>query len=517
MNKEHLLSLLREHTTLFENNIARELEKTHDQWFEDFGFPIFGETSKDYHEQVYFQSYLESYTRKMINGIIKELCEEYVVDQIRWPEMEFCGSYKGQTNSEFEREFYFEFINEDTRTGYRYTYLRDDKVDEVLKAGDVDRIVLVIWQQEDYHIGFEYDDERVKGILLLDLFQELFYDLLEIEEIRTMYDIFAENITHAVEKANAMISLVTLPGFTPSYLHKNRKEVVQHLKEEVSATSSFYVKNVKYQETQIDSEKLISQYHLSSYFLNNELEQAFVGTSLYAKSFLTSEYLYKYFNNNPLFDYTPIVSGYLKSIEQLLDVICRSHDRNNNKNWENMGSYTMGSYIEYIRKHRDIFRNELQPAQEIIVMCLESYKVETRNNLFHKDYFYNWDRVIQIRKNTVFLYVTLLGSVNLDFLPKDYKGLGLLQTEYDKLFEILDGQEGYFLIELNGKAYSKMSMRRREKGLNYNLDGMVTNTIEFEKYEYDHYVTIEIGPRNMPTAIWKEDLYENRISQIWQR
>lgn len=110
MTREHLLSLLREHTTQFVNNIARELENTHDQWFDGFGFPIFGETSKDYHEQVYFQSYLESYTRKMINGMLKELCDEDVPYRIRWPEFEFCGIYNGYTNSEYEKDFHFEFI-----------------------------------------------------------------------------------------------------------------------------------------------------------------------------------------------------------------------------------------------------------------------------------------------------------------------------------------------------------------------------------------------------------------------
>lgn len=513
MNREHLLSLLREHTTQFVNNIARELENTHDQWFDGFGFPIFGETSKDYHEQVYFQSYLESYTRKMINGMLKELCDEDVPYRIRWPEFEFCGIYNGYTNSEYEKDFHFEFINEDTRIGYRYTYSRDDNTDELLQAGNVDRIVLIVWQHEDDYPGFGFDDERIEVILLWDLFQDLFCDL-DNEDIHTTYDIFVESITQAVEKANALISLVTLPGFTSSYLHKTRSEVIRNLKDEVRAVSSFYVKNTGFHETQAESEKLISQYRLSTYFLDNELEQAFVGTSLYAKSFLTSEYLYKYFDNNPLFDYTPIVSGYLKSIEQLLDVICVSH-RNHKHIQENMGSYTMGSYIYYIQNHRDIFRNELQPAQGIIVKCLESYKVETRNNLFHKDYFYNWDRVIQIRKNTLFLYVTLLSSVNLELLSKDSKGLGLLRTEYDKLFEIMDGREGCFVIEINGKEYSHMSIRRREKGLSYNLYGMVNNTIEFEKYDYDHYVTVEIGPRNMPTSIWEEDLHGKRTTRVW--
>ena len=41
------------------NNIAFELEQSHDRLFDSFGFPMFGETSYNYHEQVYYDSYLE--------------------------------------------------------------------------------------------------------------------------------------------------------------------------------------------------------------------------------------------------------------------------------------------------------------------------------------------------------------------------------------------------------------------------------------------------------------------------
>ena len=44
---------------------------------------------------------------------------------------------------------------------------------------------------------------------------------------------------------------------------------------------------------------------------------------------------------------------------------------------------------------------------------------------------------------------------------------------------------------------------------------MITNTIEFVKFDYDHYETVEISHRNFPTAIWKEDFYGNRTKQIW--
>lgn len=55
MKKKYLSPILDEHIEIFLNNIGYELENRHTRWFEGFGFPLFGETSKNYHEQVYFE------------------------------------------------------------------------------------------------------------------------------------------------------------------------------------------------------------------------------------------------------------------------------------------------------------------------------------------------------------------------------------------------------------------------------------------------------------------------------
>lgn len=514
MKEECFRKLLEKHVETYLNNIAVELESSHDQWFENFGFPIFGETSKEYHEQVYFQSYLESYTRKMINGILQEVCYEDAADKISWPELEFFGVYNGYTNIESEQEFGFEFINHGQKIGYRYTKIEPDKIDQLLERGSVNSIVLVIWQNEDDPACFCYADDRVRVILLWELFQELFCEDEE-EEIRTMYDLFTDYISKAVEQANSMISLTTLPGFTSSYLYKTREKTVGFLKNEVMALSSFNVKNQNYRETELNSKQLIENYHLPQYFLKMQMEQAFVGLSTFAKSYLTSEYLYQYFKGNSLFDFTPIVSGYIKSIEQLLHVLC-SRYRNSQHEYINMGSYTLGDYIEYLKTHTGIFRNELLPAKDIVINCLDSYRIESRNHLFHKDYLNTWERVEQIRKNTVFLYVALLGSADTTLITDNNAIMGSLNIEYDRMFHILDSQdEDRFLVVLNGKEYSGMEKETRHHGLRFNKNGLIANTIKMCKYVYDHYECIEISRTNMPSQIWIMDSHSNKKDLIW--
>lgn len=294
MKENQLKELLEKEIADYINNIDLELENSHDQWFDNFGFPIFGETSKDYHEQVYFQSYLESYTRKMINHILRDIFEEELFDKFIWPEFKYTGVYNGYTNIEYEKEFGFEFIDIDKKIGYRYTDFQYNEIEDLLTKGNVNSIVLIVWNNKDEIIGFDYDDERVEVILLWDLFRDMFNGLNE-EEIENMYNQFIKGISEAVNQANCKISLTTVPGFTSSYLFKTKGRTISDLQRNVKKLSFFSVNNENYKTTEEQSKQLIEKYKLSEYFLINKMEYAFVGSSYFAKSYLTSEYLYHYF------------------------------------------------------------------------------------------------------------------------------------------------------------------------------------------------------------------------------
>ena len=209
--------------------------------------------------------------------------------------------------------------------------------------------------------------------------------------------------------------------------------MIEGLADEISMISSFEVRHRNYKSTEENSKQLIDKYNLAERFLQKKMEYAFVGKSHYAKSFMTSEYLYRYFKKNPMFDYTPIVSGYIKSIEQLLYVICKSY-LYLEKRKENMGSWTMGNYKDFISKNEDIIRPELRKVKDVIVDCLESYRVAIRNQLFHRDFCNDWEKVEYIRKNTIFLYVVLLGMLEDKLIQGNPMLLNVLDVEYDHLF-----------------------------------------------------------------------------------
>lgn len=501
MKKLELIKIINDHKEVFIDNIAYELERSHDRYFDDFGFPMFGTTSKEYHEQVYFESYLELYTRKMINGILRDLLEEESFNEFHWPEIEYKGIYNGYTNSECEKVFSYEFIDYDTNTGYRYTSFYYDEIDELLKNEHVDRIKLVVWKSESDTIGFEYGDERVEVINVWELFKDLFYELEEDEKY-DLYTTFINGISDSVERANSMISLSTLPGFTRQYIHNNREKVRDSLVSDIKKIKLFSVNNEKFKKNETYSKQLIDVYGLSEYFLEEGFDRIFVGKSNFAKSFLTSEYLYRYFKKNPMFDYTPIVSGYLKSIEQLLYSLCLSY-RNLHDDIQ-FDLKTLKDYTNFIKINENMLRSSVQNAKCTIVSCLNSYRIESRNNLFHKDYFNDWNRVEQIRKNTIFLYVTLLGAVDLHECPIDLK---ILDEKYDNLFKILDeSNHQYYDLIFKDEKFLDMEKERRMTGIIFDKYGQTENEIRFTKFDYDHYVTVEVSKKHMPEQIWEHDV-----------
>ena len=99
-----------------------------------------------------------------------------------------------------------------------------------------------------------------------------------------------------------------------------------------------------------------------------------------------------------------------------------------------MGSWTMGNYKDFISKNEDIIRPELRKVKDVIVDCLESYRVAIRNQLFHRDFCNDWEKVEYIRKNTIFLYVVLLGMLEDKLIQGNPMLLNVLDVEYDHLF-----------------------------------------------------------------------------------
>lgn len=181
-----------------------------------------------------------------------------------------------------------------------------------------------------------------------------------------------------------------------------------------------------------------------------------------------------------------------------------------------MGSWTMGNYKDFISKNEDIIRPELRKVKDVIVDCLESYRVAIRNRLFHRKFCNDWGEVEYIRKNTIFLYVVLLGMLEDKLIQGNPVLLNVLDVEYDHLFYIIDKDSSrYYSFVIDGKEYCIFEKEPRIQGIIFEWNGLIRNSIYFKKLNYGHYERVEISSKNMPSKVWSTDTFGNKIKLLW--
>ena len=515
-DRQELNRIVKDNLELFYNAIFDARKNNHDKLFNNFGFPMFGTIPSEYYEQVYFASYLEYYTRQLINGIIREIALINSADEFKW----ICNehwTYIGYTNKEYEHDFDFEFINLDTCTGYRYTYLdRDDGPEEhakaLMKKYGLKQIHIVDWIDEDSFGCFSY---RIPGIKLISpktLFNEVLLDGFECDEINQIYDTIIDCVTNAVSKARGIIGLQTIPQFSGWYLHKNRESLEHRLKENINEIAEFTVLSPNHEKTQEASKYIIKDKEIINRYLNERLFKILIGNSIIARSYLTSEYLFSNFSGNNIFDYTPVVSGYLKSIEQLLCTICVKYRYRKRISFD-FKPFTLGKYIQFIEKHQEII-SYADPLA--IINCLHRYKNECRNQLFHKDNIDSWERVNIIRDNTHYLYIVILGAFDLgNNIINDFE---ILDESYDQLFRKLQSiNYGYYEIELSNHTKHKVKYINECLPIEVDLNGLIITPITLNEIDNDYRVTgesIMINDKNIPSYIW--DIAAGKKDLIWK-
>jgi len=498
MNQNRIEEIMGEEKLIFINSVSRELEKKHAPCFDNFGFPCYGKIEDAYYEQVYFQSYLESFTRKLMNGILKQVAEEESFASLIWPEYQLA-CYNGYQNTEYEKEYRFELVDSDSNTGYRYTLLPADEEERELffKKANVGKVIIVDWGDFDCIC---YDDSRVEIVTPRDFFEMLLTDEAE-DELEWFTKSFDECIADAVKQATKIISLRTVPGFTPQYLYHNRGSMLRDIEKRLSEISFYYVKNKDYKINESNSKNFAAKYHSLQDFVKNKHHYCLTGENNYAKSFLTSEYLYRQFKKNPLFDFTPIVSGYIKAVEQLLREICQCYHLKYQSE-EEFSLKTMGDYIENLKCIR-VFKRVVVPDKRTIIACLHSYRAECRNNLFHTDSFDEWDWVNTIRDNTLFLFAVLIESLDLKTLNKNWSWLGIADENYTNLFKFVEeSRDTCYRLVFQNAVISGARKKERQEGMQFSRSGLIVSAIPFYYFGFDEYKEITISPENMPREIW---------------
>ena len=260
-------------------------------------------------------------------------------------------------------------------------------------------------------------------------------------------------------------------------------------------------------------------------YIFDKLYETMVSSNEYATSFITSEWLYDSFKGKKNFDYTSVVSGYLKSIEQLLykivmlnidndykiamkrDMLKKAFRQNipvfelidnkfnkvpRNKQGNNY-RFTNYPYIEFT-EHQKEFMDSSIGTFEYFLRCnkhifsnpdnaktvtdmISCFRIECRNGFFHTHNLNDWDLVEKIRRNAIYLYFVLLGSC---IIPEERKH-ELKLIHHDQFDELCKKIREF-------KKYNIYFEFEYDDGIKQNLVYDIhNNTIEFNDDGVEHY------------------------------
>lgn len=346
---------------------------------------------------------------------------------------------------------------------------------------------------------------------LLEIYElENYFTNMFGSEVWEYYILHVKKIIHQVKQEVGFTVNGELNPKNLSYLKSTLKEIFRE-KEELNNFSVFVNEEIR----------------LLDFFLNNKIYSALCGDEDFAKSFLTAEHLYRQTIDNSSIDYSKILTGYLKSLEQLLYLlvkktmeisreelwITRSNSNNLNKddgnirkkqrriNGKNIVRWqvklipecerdfdvSMGSLVYCLTDNDKAWRVSQNNIEKIRERLL-NYAKKRRNKYFHKENLYDLSEVKEIRNETIKLLVLILGSYSIsDTIEGDLKLLGARDFGfvefYNKFIVSSGGDRNYRLVFGDGKeqtALLSLSIHNREER-EYDNNGMLLSKLTFIK------------------------------------
>lgn len=171
---------------------------------------------------------------------------------------------------------------------------------------------------------------------------------------------------------------------------------------------------------------LENEYETLKYnYIERQLWRAMIGNCNFAISFITSEWFYNMYQLTENIDLTTVVSGYLKSVEQLLfsiiqlsagtGITIKGRDRKIIELTEDNNDIvdtTLGS-LENVIKHNGQILEISNYAKNCLLGIIDDWRDKQRNGYFHKHNLHSLNKVDEIREEAFKLYFLILGSCSI--------------------------------------------------------------------------------------------------------
>lgn len=509
---------LNSQTKKFKSAVMREYLKYRHNPGEKSGFPFFDIASDDFYKQKHFELVIEDCVRRyLVNGFLGRVLEARGngIYPPRIPE-KLENAFVHVTNREFEELVPWEFCGDfltNKRIVIRYT---DTKLNEISVSEDIDEVIIINWET----IGINGKDKVCRGysagkpIMEYSLWAFFVETGFSENEFNTYWSVLNGVIMDAVDlvgiRSTLMLTSATLSEFRfeleKTILNqvedwrKYRKTEEDFMRTRPSMVKDFtwaysIIENenkVKYPKLEADSKELLFTSGALKTFVNKKYYLALIGRSDYAMSFETSEYLYRQHDAGDNIDYTAIISGYLKSVEQLLykivmlsiDKKCKikrkggdrySKEEFSSENLDNCDT-TLGPLIYFLTGNSGVLRIEPK-YKNLFFNCLMTYVNECRNESFHKHNINCWSRVEFVRKNTFLVYVLLLGCCRLASTDRDTdKYLGIVRDDrMERAFNWIINipQEEFYLEFEEDKKPVQVKFGRNNEFPNFDQHGFI--------------------------------------------
>jgi hypothetical protein len=304
---------------------------------------------------------------------------------------------------------------------------------ERLKEYDIDAVKYIRLNILKGDIAIRIFDEEMEsaakqsdGFIQITLIKDFFDTYFGPDE----FSVFMEYVTDFNERARACVGFNTVIAPSDDSIVKFRKNKSKMLQ------SYDYLKKLP---DDIYKDQANILYHN---YLHNGLYRAMTGSCSFADSFISSEWYYSINDITNSLDQTALVTGYLKSVEQLLYSIVRlsidSGKTIKRKGANDFMDFTtsnedlidtsLGSLIAFVKRYVEIFTvNSF--LQRHIVKTLIDWRVNYRNGHLHKDNLYDSKQIDAIREKAIYLYFLLLGGCKIDESVFDAFGVLSIDVE----------------------------------------------------------------------------------------
>lgn len=500
------------------------------------GFATLIQPTQEQVEYDFFKASIEfSVRNNIVNPILGSLFALYGIGAT-WPK----GSTVVWSNNEkHESVNPIEFlISTNCETvGYRYTFpdsLTAMEVDEILDTWGISRIVVIDWSaaeiEELKRCPKELCAEGFDNVFQISssgFFKKFFPEAL--------YDELVYRIRDAVARVEDIIGLQAISSLSMPRLAPFRASLIDEIHRTVDGfpESTYTVKSnhATYRLVNED-QKLISKA-----FFDDGLGRCLVGTKGFARCLTTSEYLRRSFLQGGEFDYTSIVCGYIKAVEQLsYELMLATLGTPGSENLfiatppkgkgaieyrRPFGWSKKTRHVQFVESNRERFSTNLvslanllhdnetawrisDEGRHFVLLKIRDFAGKDRNGYFHKDNFTDLGEVNRIRQDAIaLLYYLLGGYVIPGSKEKALETLGLKHVSYSEMYmKLAEIPLTDFVLEFEGRNPVKAVRPFEQPAIEYDDYGLVSSKIFFVRV--DSYR--DARERELTETVSKDDL-----------